>query len=182
MRKITGNRAFSLVELVIVIVILGIVAAIAVPRISSASKNSGETALKANLNTIRTAIDLYFSQHGSTYPGAKADGLGNALNSSASLINQLTLYTDIHGNCSASKSSSHPYGPYLRSGFPAQTIGPNAGLGSIAAEILVLPSANKLLPLPGVNHGWVYSSITGKIIPNISATETDDTGILYVDY
>lgn len=66
---------FSLVELVMVIVILEIIAAVAVPRITSGSRSASESALRANLQTLRNAIDWYYVEHKNTFPGAKHNGV-----------------------------------------------------------------------------------------------------------
>ena len=52
------DRAFSLVELVIVLVIIGIVAAIAVPRITRGATRASAVALRSDLATLRNAIEL----------------------------------------------------------------------------------------------------------------------------
>lgn len=51
------RRAFTLVELLIVIVIVAVLAAIAIPKISTATRRSHETHLRAKLRSIRTAIE-----------------------------------------------------------------------------------------------------------------------------
>ena len=51
--------AFSLVELVVVVVILGIVSAIAIPRLSRGSEGASEAALIGDLAVMRRAIDMY---------------------------------------------------------------------------------------------------------------------------
>jgi len=61
---------FSLVELVIVVVIIGVIAAIAVPRISRGSKASSVGALLADLNALRTAVDMYAGEHNGAWPAA----------------------------------------------------------------------------------------------------------------
>ncbi|MCG3137010.1 MAG: hypothetical protein HJJLKODD_00851 [Phycisphaerae bacterium] len=59
--------AFSLVELVIVIVIIGILAAIAIPRYSSATDSAQLQQARANARTIQKALDLFMAEH-SSYP------------------------------------------------------------------------------------------------------------------
>jgi len=51
------RRAFTLVELLIVIVIVAVLAAIAIPKIVSTTRRSHETHLRAKLKTIRTSIE-----------------------------------------------------------------------------------------------------------------------------
>lgn len=51
------RRAFTLVELLIVIVIVAVLAAIAIPKITSSTRRSHETHLKAKLRPIRVAIE-----------------------------------------------------------------------------------------------------------------------------
>ncbi len=103
-----------MVELVIVIVILGIIAAIAIPRISSGSRNAGESALKANLATLRNAVDWYYTEHHNTFPGVKTDG-ANAAGSADAFISQLAKYSNSAGAISLDKDTAFPYGPYIRS-------------------------------------------------------------------
>jgi len=62
------RSAFSLVELVMVVTIIGIVTAIAVPRMASASATASGNALRATLTNVRKAIDVYYAEHGG-FPG-----------------------------------------------------------------------------------------------------------------
>ena len=61
-----NNKAFSLIELVIVIIILGIIAAIAIPRIGAANASAAESAIRANLASLRNAIGQYYLTHDGT--------------------------------------------------------------------------------------------------------------------
>jgi len=176
MNKTQGKRAgFSLVELVIVIVILGIIAAIAIPRISSGSKNAGESALRANLATLRSAVDWYYGEHKNNFPGAKSDG-ANAANTEKAFVNQLILYSDVDGGVSTAKDAAHPCGPYLRGSFPTLPVGLNAS----KATVTVVPDATPLTATPGDGTGWKYSTGTGQIIANV--TETGADNITYDKY
>ena len=63
------RRAFSLVELVVVVLIVGILAAVAAPKMFDTSTKARESATKASLSVVRNAIELYFSEH-NAYPTA----------------------------------------------------------------------------------------------------------------
>lgn len=62
-----GVRAFTLVEIIVVIVVLGILAAIVVPKFTDASNESAVAAAAADLKAFELAIDMYNAQYGS-YP------------------------------------------------------------------------------------------------------------------
>ncbi|MEZ6084381.1 MAG: type II secretion system protein [Phycisphaerae bacterium] len=64
----TKTKAFTLVEVLIVVIVLGILAAIVVPQFSTASGDANLSALTTNLQTIRAQIELYRLQHNDTYP------------------------------------------------------------------------------------------------------------------
>lgn len=68
------RRAFTLIELVIVLVILGIIAAIAVPRFSHAAVTAAETRLEADRQALLKAIGLYQSEHAGLTPAQWPDG------------------------------------------------------------------------------------------------------------
>ena len=61
------RRGFSLVELMIVVLILGALAAIAVPRIMGGSATAKANACKTNIDLINAQIELYYAINGS-YP------------------------------------------------------------------------------------------------------------------
>lgn len=60
--------AFTLVELLIVVIILGILAAVVIPQFSDASTDARVSSLVTNLATIRGQLEFYKMQHNGNYP------------------------------------------------------------------------------------------------------------------
>ena len=69
-RSTSGKRegGFTVAELLVVLLIIGLIAAIAVPNVSGAITRAKETALLENLSVMRQALDDYFADKGA-YPG-----------------------------------------------------------------------------------------------------------------
>ncbi len=155
-KRCTHNRAFSLLELVIVVAIIAILAAIGIPRLSRGTRGAADSALSGNLTLLRNSIDIFAAEHSNTYPTA------------ASIGNQLTQYTDAAGGVNASKSTTHIYGPYLRN-VPPLSVGARKGGTGIAAA-----DANDV--------GWIYTEGTGSIRANTTASEKDESDKLYSAY
>jgi len=69
------RRGFTLVEILIVVVILGILSAIVVPQFASATEQAQNVATVDQLNKIRKALSLYYVRSNSEYPNITA-GVG----------------------------------------------------------------------------------------------------------
>src|SRR5262245_60103146 len=110
-----NRRAFTLVELLIVVIILGILAAIVVPQFTSASTDSQTSSLTENLRIMRGQIELYKAQHMGVYPTA------------ANFVTQMTQKTNADGSTSGSPN----LGPYIQR-VPTNPFRspPDAGLGT----------------------------------------------------
>ncbi|NCP45489.1 MAG: prepilin-type N-terminal cleavage/methylation domain-containing protein, partial [Flavobacteriales bacterium] len=59
-----GSKGFTLIELIVVIVVIGILAGLVIIRIGSASKDARNAKRKADLAQIRTAIEQYRAKGG----------------------------------------------------------------------------------------------------------------------
>src|SRR5260221_8211477 len=89
-------RGFSLIELVIVVVIIAIIGAIAIPKMSRGAAGAGDSALIQDLSVLRSALDLYQTENGGSYPSA------------ANVVLALTGYNDGTNSTPVSaKDSTH---------------------------------------------------------------------------
>ncbi len=175
MRTKTTQRAFSLVEMIIVVVIIGILAAIAIPRLSRGASGAADSGVRGNLSVLRNGIELYFYEHGE-YPGKNAAGAAIA-GSEAALIAQLTQYTDDAGDPSLTRDATHRFGPYLRKGMPPCPVAPRIGKTGVAMVSGVTVPA---YTAAAADAGWVFNFDTGDIVVN--SNNTDDDGVSYDAY
>ena len=96
------EEGFTLIELVIVIAIIGILMAIAIPKYMSARRTAAANATQANLKNLAMALELYMAEEGeSAYPaGAEINTVlkpylpGGAPKNPAGNYYEYTLLTD----------------------------------------------------------------------------------------
>jgi len=60
---VRNRKGFTLIELLIVVVIIGILAAIAIPKFASTKEKAYVTAMKSDLRNLLTAEESYFSDY-----------------------------------------------------------------------------------------------------------------------
>ena len=109
------NKGFTLVEILIVVIILGILAAIVIPQFTEASNDARVSALVSDLQTVRSQIELYKIQHLDNFPGMN-DGTWV---STADFVTDLTTKTSLAG------VAGTDYGPYLQK-FPTNPFNDSA--------------------------------------------------------
>ncbi len=94
------REGFTLVEILIVVVILGILAAIVIPQFTNASESAKASNLLSQLQTIRSQLELYKIQHKGAYPDLSTNW------------NQMTQRTD--GDSAGTINTAGDFGPYLQ--------------------------------------------------------------------
>ncbi|CAN5738821.1 hypothetical protein BH24GEM1_BH24GEM1_07130 [soil metagenome] len=64
-----GNRGFTLIELLIVVVIIGVLAAIAIPKFANTKEKAVVTAMRSDLRNLAGVQETYWVQNASYYGG-----------------------------------------------------------------------------------------------------------------
>jgi len=165
-------RGFTLIEILIVVVILGILAAIVYPELTSASRQAREGVLKDDVRFMREQILRYRIQHDDIAPGYPAANPAGAP-SEADFVAQMTGHTDLKGNTDPNYSDVFKYGPYLTK-VPENPLTGNTKV-LVLANGAALPAADRTQ-----NYGWIFKPETMEFIPNLDGTDLD--GKLYTLY
>lgn len=163
-----NHSAFTLVEMLVVIIILGALALIIIPQITISTKDAYLNTLTTNLRNMRSAIELYYLQHNGAYPGQKkTDGSGkdegDKNKAAKAFVDQLTKYTSATGGISNSKDGTYRYGLYLKFGIPSNPYNENSDVkcDTSTTDITVRTSDGKT--------GWKFYTQTGVFIANDGA-------------
>ena len=166
LRNSRNQDGFTLVELLIVVIILAILAAIIVPQFSAATDDATQSAYDTNIANVRAAIDLYRQQH-NAYPGAATStgacpaGMANqagAADSEAAFLAQLRFYTNSAGVACNGTDATFRYGPYLKDDLPVNP------LGDPAINTVTIVTAGLLGMTSGGSEGWRFDTVTGEFI------------------
>ncbi len=175
MKKVLKNEGgFTLVELLIVVIILGILAAVVIPQFSASTQDANEAALDSNLAAMRNAIELYAAQHNGDYPGTilqqddatAITGTNAPYTAAAALVEQLTLYTDFNNNISATKGGAYIYGPYIKKGVPANPVPSSPSGQENVVDVETTIVAISIPPAADNSTGWRFIFNTGQFFAN----------------
>ncbi len=154
-----AKSGFTLVEILIVVVILGILAAIVIPQFTEASTEAKLSSLCTDLQTLRSQIELYKIQHNDNPP------------SFANFVDQMTKQSDLNGTVPPAAGLA-AYGPYVQK-VPVNQF--NNKLDGTGIHGLLDNTGTV-----GDDVGsWEYTEATGAIYPDDSYEED---GVLGADH
>lgn len=139
------RRAFTLIEVLIVVIIMAVLAATIIPQFSSSTTDAKTSSLKFNLHTIRSQIEMYKVHHASKVPGL------------ATFLEQMTKPTDING---ATTGTNLIYGPYFQGQVPANPFNASNALVAVAT------AGKEPTAVVAGGAGWQYDETTGGFYPN----------------
>ena len=108
--KTRRNSGFTLVEILIVVIILGILAAVVIPQFTDASTRAKDSTLVSNIQTLQSQFELYKMEHNDIYPWDDPATAGRDVDGSAAIIARLTSLTDADGTINAAGA----FGPYMQ--------------------------------------------------------------------
>jgi len=165
------KKALTLVEMLIVVAILGILAAVALPTFQSHTQQAKEAAAKDNLRILRNAIELYAAQHNGIPPGYENGDITTTPHYIC-FGSQLFKSTNINGQIANTRSPDYPFGPYL-SAIPSNPFN--------NIKIVKVLGNNDEFPTDATgNFGWVYKPAIKEI--RLDWPATDSAGVAYFDY
>ena len=143
----TRKTGFTLVEILIVVIILGILAAIVIPQFTNASQDARESALLSQLQTLRSQIELYKLQHKDVLPDLVTNW------------NPMTTKTNIDGTAVV---QAKMFGPYMESA-------PTNPLNTLSN----VTNGNTALAAAAVDCGFIYDYAAAAGTGRIWGTGTD---------
>jgi general secretion pathway protein G len=138
---------FTLVEILIVVIILGILASIVLPQFAGASDSSKKANMRNQLQTLRSTVQLYRIEHRDEPPALVTTGW-----------DLVTSKTTTDG----AVDPAGERGPYL----PFAPVNPLTKSSTIVA----------VGASPAANNGWYYEESTGKVFGANATGEMSDTG------
>jgi general secretion pathway protein G len=135
------RTAFTLVEILIVVVIMAVLAATIIPQFTASTKDAQEATAIFNLQALRSQIELYKAQHGGTPP---------------STLDKLTARSNSSGT-TGTDPTAYPLGPYMLR-LPENPLNEKSAADAITAYPPTAAGAS--------TAGWLYHSTSGNVYLN----------------
>lgn len=145
-RKRLGRKkehGFTLIELMIVVAIIGILAALALPKFASLVEKSREAATKGSINSLMSAVSIYYGDREGVYPSI-LDTTGGYMFSR--YMDTIPPVKATHSGIDANGTALSPSGS------------------------TILATSDEVITASGI--GWRYNSNTGHIFVNSSVTDS----------
>jgi general secretion pathway protein G len=146
------SKAFTLVEILIVVVILGILAAIVIPQFTNASEEAQVGNCKSQLQTLRSQVELFRVRNNGQVPV-----LAGAQDASFSDFTVQGL---------------NSYGTQQDSYMRIPAVNPRTGTNSVVADATPITSSNIHVNIG--DTGWLYNATTGEFAANGFCEVTGD--------
>lgn len=184
---VKNRDGFTLIEMLIVIIILGILAMVIIPQITVSQDDAKVSTLKTNLGGVRSAIELYYAQHTNVYPGVnKVDGsvtaVADAAESLTAFNEQMTQFSDAKGKTSKTADATlYPFGPYIKGGaLPANPFKDNTLVCDVTVVDITLATGVKRVA--DGTTGWKYLAKLGILFANDEVSAADEATKLHKTY
>lgn len=164
-------RAFTLVEILVVVVLLGILAGVVLPLVAGSSLSAKESALALDLQMLRRYVLIYKSQHLEVGPGYP-NGDTTQAPAEQTFIEQITMSSNPAGQTAAVGTAGFERGPYLMK-IPVNPL-------NNLSTVQMLGDAEDFPANADDSHGWIYKASTSEV--RSDSTGTNDSGKPYYDY
>ncbi len=146
-----SKKGFTLIELMIVVAIIGILAAVAIPKFADMLEKAREGATKGNAGALKSAVSIYYGDNTGAWPG----GIGTSSSDAATYNSFFTKYMDKLPPVKV----THP--------------GSGAQLAGSKTDVTVISTtAPPQILKTTAEDGWRYNKLTGDVWVNNGQTDT----------
>jgi prepilin-type N-terminal cleavage/methylation domain-containing protein len=164
-------RAFTLIEVLAVVVLLSVLAVIVIPSVANSGTSAKESALSTDLQFLRRFILVYKGQHREIAPGYP-NGNTSAEPTEQAFIDQATKASNARGETAEPGTAGFSRGPYMQK-VPVNLFNNKSTIRMLGDDENFPADADN-------SDGWIYKAATLEI--RADNTGTDDSGKRYYDY
>lgn len=153
-----SSKGFTLVEILIVVIILGILAAIVIPQFTSATTDARNNSAQSLQNTLRSQLQLYRLQHNDQLP-TTFTGVSDGSTAAA------TAWSAMTSQSNADHSAGTAFGPYMQS-TPVNPLNQLSTVYMAADDTAVPSTAAGFILNPDTGRFWITNAAgTAKLVP-----------------